>query len=342
VTSPYWYSTLTAAEQAALDPGLPPRLSRTPDVLVVGGGAVGLGVAAMCRRAGAQDVVVLERGILGAGASGGAAGLLNPEMQTQRDYPAAFVELCRHSSDLYRRLDAEWDGSFRLRPTLLRALGNPPYDMPGQIGLNPRRVVSALAQHAGAVATGVEVTGVTTTGSRVAAVRSSIGDFHPGALVYASGDISADWTRSPPARVKGTIAITEPAGFELEAALIDQILVRQLEDGRLLIGSTIDEGDQVPEVRQETLDGIRAEVARMLPEAASLRVEVAWCCFRPGSPDGMPVIDRLPGLDNTWISVGHFRTGILLAPGAGEAVAAWIMDGRPPATIAGLGLARLG
>jgi glycine oxidase len=342
VTSPYWYGTLTPAERAALDPGIPARLSRTPDVLVVGGGAVGLGVAAMCRRAGAKDVVVLERGILGAGASGGAAGLLNPEMQTQREYPAAFVDLCRHSADLYRRLDAEWEGSFRLRPTLLRALGNPPHDMPGQIGLNPRRVVSVLARHAGAVATGVEVTGMTTAGSRVAAVRSSIGDFHPGALVYASGDISGEWVRSPPARVKGTIAITEPAGFELEAALIDKILVRQLEDGRLLVGSTIDEGDPVPEVRPQTIDGIRAEVARMLPEAAGLRVEAAWCCFRPGSPDGMPVIDRLPGLINAWISVGHFRTGILLAPGAGEAMAAWIMERRPPGTVSGLGLARLG
>jgi glycine oxidase len=227
-------------------------------------------------------------------------------------------------------------------PPLLRSVGNAPRDMPGQIGLNPRRVVAALARHAGAVATGVEVTGVTTTGDRVVAVHSSVGDFHPVALVYATGDIARDWVQSPPARVKGTIAITEPAGFELEAALIDRILVRQLEDGRLLVGSTIDEGDEVPVVRQQTIDGIRAEMARMLPEAASLRVETAWCCFRPGSPDGMPVIDRIPGLTNAWISVGHFRTGILVAPGAGEAVASWIIDGRPPAAVAGLGLARLG
>ena len=342
VTSPYWYSDLTGGERAALDPGLPAGLSRTPDVLVVGGGAVGLGVAAMCRRAGAKDVVVLERGNLGAGASGGAAGLLNPDMQTERHLPAAFVDLCRHSADLYRHLDAEWESPFRMRPTLLRAVGDRPRDMPAQIGLNPRRVVAALARHAGAVATGVEVTGMTVVGDRVTAVRSSIGDFHPGALVYATGEISREWVKSPAAPVKGTIVITEPAGFELEAALIDQILVRQLDDGRLLTGSTIDEGDDVPVVRQEAIDGIRAEVARMLPEAASLRVETAWCCFRPGSPDGMPVIDRLPGLANAWISVGHYRTGILLAPGAGEALAAWIMDGRPPATIAGLGLARLG
>jgi glycine oxidase len=214
--------------------------------------------------------------------------------------------------------------------------------MPGQIGLNPRRAVATLARYAGAVATGVEVTGMTTAGDPVAAVRSTIGDFHPGALVYATGDISEAWMKSPPARVKGTIAITEPAPFELEAALIDGILIRQLEDGRLLTGSTIDDGDDDPAVRQQTIDGIRAQVARMLPAATGLSTEAAWCCFRPGSPDGMPVIDRLPGLANAWISVGHFRTGILLAPAAGEAVAAWIIAGRPPASVAGLGLDRPG
>jgi glycine/D-amino acid oxidase-like deaminating enzyme len=54
------------------------------------------------------------------------------------------------------------------------------------------------------------------------------------------------------------------------------------------------------------------------------------------------VIDRVPGLSNAWISVGHFRTGILVAPAAGQALASWILDGRPPASIAGLGLDRFG
>ena len=342
MTSEYWYSALTPAEQAALDPGIPANLSRSPEVLVVGGGAVGLGVGAMCRRAGISDVVVLERAILGAGASGGAAGLLNPDMQEKRDRPASFVDLCRHSTDLYRSLDADWDGALRLRPVTLRAVGDPPREMPAQVGLNPRRLVAALAARAGTVATGIEVGGTTVSGDRVVSVQTSIGDFHPGALVHATGDIRSEWASSPPPRVKGTIAVTAPAGFELEAALIDDsILIRQLDDGRLLTGSTIDDGDQTPSVRPETIDVIRAELARMLPRAARLRIDAAWCCFRPGSPDGLPVIDRVPGIANAWISVGHFRTGILLAPAAGEAVAAWIVEGSPPVSIAGLGLARL-
>jgi glycine oxidase len=341
VTSPYWYEALEPDERSALSPGFPADLSRNPDVLVVGGGAIGLGVAAMCRRAGIADVVVLERDVLGVGASGGAAGLLNPDMQAQRDQPDAFVDLCRHSTNLYQRFDAEWGGALKMRPTLLRAIGDRPQDMPGQLGLNPRRVVATLAAHAGRVATGVEVRGVTDAAGRVVAVHTSAGDFHPGALVYATGDIGPGWVGLPPPRIKGTIVITEPAGFELEAALIDDILIRQLDDGRLLTGSTIDAGDDTADVRPETVAAIQAEVARMLPRAAGLGIDASWCCFRPGSPDGLPVIDLVPGLTNAWMSVGHFRTGILVAPGAGEAVAAWIAGGRRPTSIAGLGLDRL-
>lgn len=341
MTSSYWYNALEPHERLALDPGIPADISRTPEVLVVGGGAIGLGVAAMCRRAGIADVVVLERHILGAGASGGAAGLLNPDMQAERDRPPGFVDLCRHSTRLYQDLDAEWGGPLKMRPTLLRSTGADPEDMPGQIGLNPRRVVATLAAHAGVVATGVEFKEVTHVDGRVAAVHTSAGDFHPRALIRATGDIGPGWVGSPPPRVKGTIVITEPAGFELEAALIDAILIRQLDDGRLLTGSTLDAGDDSPEVRPETVAAIRAEVARMLPRAAGLEVEASWCCFRPGSPDGLPVIDRVPGLANAWMSVGHFRTGILVAPAAGEALADWITNGRPPESIAGLGLDRL-
>ncbi|HSS09654.1 MAG TPA: FAD-dependent oxidoreductase [Acidimicrobiales bacterium] len=56
---------MTADEAAALDPGVPDELSRQPDVLVVGGGMVGLATAVMCHRAGLGRVTVLEQGTLG-------------------------------------------------------------------------------------------------------------------------------------------------------------------------------------------------------------------------------------------------------------------------------------
>src|SRR5205807_824525 len=110
-----WRDTAGAGVLAALEPGVPPDLDRRPDVLVVGGGAVGLGTAALCCRAGLGRVVVIERERLAAGASGSAAALLTPEAHVWTD-PPPFVALARTSLQLLRALDAEWDGAIGVEP----------------------------------------------------------------------------------------------------------------------------------------------------------------------------------------------------------------------------------
>jgi hypothetical protein len=122
-----WSSMADAADRAALDPGVHDDLDRRPDVLVVGGGMVGLGTALFCRRAGLGRVLVIEARRLAAGASGGAAGLLVPELQWLGD-PPGFVAFARSSLALYRRLDEELEGALglRRRPTLLVLPDGPP------------------------------------------------------------------------------------------------------------------------------------------------------------------------------------------------------------------------
>ena len=53
------------------------------------------------------------------------------------------------------------------------------------------------------------------------------------------------------------------------------------------------------------------------------RAAYQWCCFRPWHPDGFPVIDQLPGLGNAWLTAGHFRTGILMAPVTAQLITRW-------------------
>jgi glycine oxidase len=56
-------------------------------------------------------------------------------------------------------------------------------------------------------------------------------------------------------------------------------------------------------------------------------VASAWAGLRPGSPDGLPVIGRLPGWENVYVATGHFRNGILLAPVTGKLIAQLIAGG---------------
>ncbi|WP_164003119.1 FAD-dependent oxidoreductase, partial [Pyxidicoccus caerfyrddinensis] len=71
---------------------------RVSDVIIVGGGIMGCGIALRLRQAGAR-VTVLERSIPGAEASSAAAGMLAPQMES--DGPGPFLELCLKSRALY-------------------------------------------------------------------------------------------------------------------------------------------------------------------------------------------------------------------------------------------------
>ena len=120
-----WASTVDPADQAALDPGVPADLDRHPDVLVVGGGVIGLATAVCCRRAGIGRVLVIEAAWLAAAASGGAGGALAPGLHQLSD-PPAFVALARASLALYRQLPPghrRWAAGDRPRARSRQRLG---------------------------------------------------------------------------------------------------------------------------------------------------------------------------------------------------------------------------
>ncbi len=75
------------------------------DILIIGGGVIGLSIARELRRRNAGRIVVLEKGTCTGEASWAAAGMLSPAVHTiQAD---GFYSLCRASSDMYLPLAAE-------------------------------------------------------------------------------------------------------------------------------------------------------------------------------------------------------------------------------------------
>ena len=357
-----WPDQLTADESAQLVRGTGVVARPHPDVLVVGGGIVGVAIAAACHRAGAGSVLLIEAGTLGSGATGGAAGLLLPEVHAWTD-PEPFVALARLSLELWRELEQTVPGTVGL--TELTWVGSPPDAggisprqraageeldagqvaslVPGlarpaagvlirrQARVNPLRALARLAAVVPSIATGTAATSVTVKGGRVVTVRTTAGDIHPGAVVFATGMpplLQGLGTGLPASLVKGHLLVTEPTPVRLPGTVAS--VATQLEDGRLLAGGTLDTGDDSPGVRQDVIDSILAEMYAQLPELTGLRAAYQWCCFRPRHPDGCPVIDQLPGLDNAWLTSGHFRTGILMAPVTAQMITRWVSAGRPP------------
>src|SRR5689334_16230190 len=73
------------------------------DVIVIGGGVVGLSIA---REAAARkSVLLLDRGATGQGTSSAAAGMLSP--LSEADYQGPFFQLCRASLAMYDRFVEE-------------------------------------------------------------------------------------------------------------------------------------------------------------------------------------------------------------------------------------------
>ncbi|HUB38681.1 MAG TPA: FAD-binding oxidoreductase [Streptosporangiaceae bacterium] len=362
VNSAIWRDQLTAEERAVLGRADEGVAGATPDVLVIGGGILGVSTAAACSEAGLGDVMLIETGRLGAGATGGATGLLIPEPHQWSD-PEPFVDLERAGLERWRDLEQSVPGGVGL--VELDWLGLAPHEggyaahqpsgvewlNPGQVeelipGLarpmegafihrqarvNPLRAVARLAAGLPAVATGVAATSAEISGDRLVSIGTSAGEIRPGAVVFATGrppvldglplDIPSD-------RVKGHLLVTERTDVALPGIVAP--LATQIENGQLLAGGTFDLGDESPTVQQDVIDAITDGLAAVLPSLRGVGVAYQWCCFRPRHPDRRPVIDRVPGLANAWLTSGHFRTGILNAPVTAAVLSRWIAAGVPP------------
>jgi glycine oxidase len=357
-----WSDQLTAAERAALGRGHGSIPDSSPDILVVGGGIMGVATAAACHEAGLGSVLLIETGRLGTGATGGASGLLIPEPHQWSD-PEPLVDLERASLERWRELEQrlpdgvglveiDWiglaphPGGFaahqppavewlapgqveQLVPGLARSMEGAL--IRGQARVNPLRAVVRLAASLPAVASGVAATAVTIRGDRLVSVATSAGEVHPGIVIFATGQppvLDGLPLNIPSERVKGHLLVTETTSIRLPGIVAP--VATQLEDGRLLTGGTFDIGDEDPAIQPDVIESIMDGLVAALPAAKGLGIAYRWCCFRPRHPDQRPVIDRVPGLDNAWLTSGHFRTGILNAPATAAVLARWISAGQPP------------
>lgn len=63
------------------------------------------------------------------------------------------------------------------------------------------------------------------------------------------------------------------------------------------------------------------EALRVAPGLHSATLREVRIGLRPASPDGLPILGRLPGLDNIYVATGHGPSGLQLGPYSGAAVA---------------------
>jgi glycine oxidase len=113
----------------------------------------------------------------------------------------------------------------------------------------------------------------------------------------------------------------------------DRVYLVPREDGRLVVGATVEELGFDVRVTAGGVHELLREAYRVLPEVAELDFVEARAGMRPATADNAPLIG--PGaLDGLFLATGHYRNGVLQAPLTGEAAAAWMAGDEPPEAVA--------
>ena len=105
---------------------------------------------------------------------------------------------------------------------------------------------------------------------------------------------------------------------------------RQTRDGQIVFGG---DGQSVGFDRATDAEGIevnRNHASEVLPFLRELPIERTWAGLMPFSPDGMPIIGRIPLRKNLYVVTGLASSGFGRGPMAGKLLADYIDTGHMP------------
>jgi glycine oxidase len=338
-------------------------MAPSPDILILGGGVIGLTTAYFLARDGGAKVEILEQGDFGQEASWAGAGILPPgnpaRARSPYDqlsalgaqlHPGLAAELRERTGidNGYRRcggleffseedafVEAAWreegiafekldeTATRRLEPGLAVGLGGA-FFLPELAQVrNPRHLKALLAA---CTATGVRmrhgcpVQGFDRKAGRIVGIRTADGVHHADRCLIATGA----WTgpllepfglRPGIKPIRGQIVLLNSAALTFRRVLMAGLryLVPR-GDGRVLVGSTEEDAGFDKRNTAEAVKGLLEFATSRVPSLAKANIEHSWAGLRPGSPDGMPFLGRVPEVENLYVAAGHFRAGIQLSP----------------------------
>ncbi|KAF7772178.1 hydrogen cyanide synthase HcnC [Pseudoalteromonas citrea] len=197
--------------------------------------------------------------------------------------------------------------------------------------VNPYRLVDAYLE--GARQNGVElvlnseVNQVLREGDRVTGVTTQENTYRCDTLINAAGAWAdtlfnkATGLNMPVYPVKGQIVLSERLPKVLNGCVsTSDCYIAQKDNGEILIGSSTEEKgfdttnslDKITELSQGAL--------KCLPILKDSNIKRCWAGLRPGTPDELPILGYVPGVEGYINACGHFRTGIVTSAITGKLI----------------------
>lgn len=347
-------------------------VERYSDILILGGGIIGLAIALDLQQQGATVTLLSKR--FEEAASQAAAGMLAPRAEGLPSGPLLDLALASLAAygDWVAKLEyltgesmGYWPCGI-LAPRSILPPANP--DAPWlsastlahyQPGLGPQirgaywypeegqvdnqALVKALrraAIEAGVnLQEGVEAMALVHQRGAIGQVLTAqAGAFGADLVVLAGGAWSQQLLPLPVFPRKGEmVGLRVPIGYDqpqpLRRVLFGEgIYIVPRQDGRVVLGAT---SQAVGFTAGNTAAGVHQLLQRAIalwPTLADFTLERTWWGYRPATPDEWPILGLGPAT-NLILATGHYRNGILLAPITAQLIGQ-LCRGHTPATLA--------
>jgi glycine oxidase ThiO len=320
------------------------------EIVVIGGGVIGLAIAIELRLLGAEVTILCKDFKTAAGHA--AAGMLAP--QAEQIPAGAMLDLCIASRDLYpewvHKIEAisgvdpgYWQCGI-LAPRYLQpeltvdwcdarsihqhqaslgesVIGGYCYPADGQV--DNRALIRSLqiaSQTLGIkFLDGVEVLTIHHSQGQVTHLETNQGNISAQHYILSTGAWSQQLLAIPVVPRKGQmlsvlVPIDQRANLPLQQVLFgEDIYIVPRRDGKIIIGAT---SEDVGFTAANTLKGIKQLITnamRLFPPLQNFPLNETWWGFRPATPDELPILGTSTAANLT-LATGHYRNGILLTP----------------------------
>jgi len=340
---------------------------KTWDVIIIGGGIIGLSLAIALRKHGAK-VLIVERGEPGREASHAAGGMLvDCPLETPIDLQPLAVASARLYPEFAHELHVESGVNVDLRDqgtivfpppehvyersgfTLSSLLPAPLAELEPALAepnrpafylkersVDPRALTAAAlktAKNRGVDFSSADpVTAVNQSEGRATGVTTTKTSFPAEKVVNCAGAWSGQIPPHafPTRPVKGQmLCLVMPSRTLLKHVIRSpEVYLIPRSDGRLLVGATVEEAGFDKRTDPTTIQRLHRDAVALVPQLANARILENWAGLRPGTPDALPILGET-ATPGYYVATGHFRDGILLAPITAEVMSA-VIEGRSP------------